>query len=43
MDIRLIKANLKEAIEVINSTEYDEGDFAWLEGLLIETLEEVSK
>ena len=43
MDLQLIKNNLKDAIEVINSPEYDEGSFAWLEGLLIETLEEVNK
>lgn len=43
MNIKLIQKNLKDAIEVINSPEYDEGSFAWLEALLIETLEEVSK
>ena len=40
MNAKLIKRNLKEALEIINSPEYDEGDFAYLEGLLDEALKE---
>ena len=43
MNAKLIKRNLKEALEIINSPEYDEGDFAYLEGLLDEALKEAEK
>lgn len=43
MNKKLIQKNLKDAIEVINSPEYDEGDFIYLENLLRSTLEEASK
>lgn len=43
MDTQLIRVNLEMAIEVINSTEYDEGDFNYLENLLKQALEEAKK
>ena len=43
MNLKLIQENLKKSLEIINSPEYDEGDFAYLEGLLDEALKEAEK
>ena len=40
MNLKLIQENLKKSLEIINSPEYDEGDFTYLEGLLDEALKE---
>lgn len=43
MNAKVIAKNAKEALKIINSPEYDEGDFAYLEGLLDEILKEATK
>ena len=42
MNKELIANNIREALEVINSPEYDEGDFNYLENLLKQALEEAN-
>lgn len=42
MNKDLIIKNINEALELINSPEYDEADFNYLEALLITTLNEVN-
>ena len=33
--------NIREALQILGSNEWDEGDIAWVEGLLDEALKEL--